>query len=205
VRVANVTTSAQYFHLLRLQAATLSGDRRPLILFTPKSLLRHPRSASSLDDLAHGSFQPVLDDPRQPDPSRVERVIFTTGKAGVDLLDAEADQSNRESVAVVRLEMLYPFPARDTRHVLERYSAAREHVWLQEEPRNMGAWMYVEPRLRALLPGAGPVYIGRPERASTAEGAASAHAREQARIIEAAFDVNDEMTEKEERGVQHVG
>jgi 2-oxoglutarate dehydrogenase E1 component len=206
VRIADVTTAAQYFHLLRLQTATLSGDRRPLIVFTPKSLLRHPRSASTLDDLAHGSFQSVLDDPRGPDPAGVERVVFATGKIGIDLLDAEADHDHGESVAVVRVELLYPFPARDVRHVLERYGRAREIVWLQEEPRNMGAWTYIEPRLRAMAPAGKPVlYIGRPERASTAEGSAASHSREQSRIIAAAFDVNDEMTEREERGVQHVG
>jgi 2-oxoglutarate dehydrogenase E1 component len=206
VRIADVTSAAQYFHLLRLQAATLSSDRRPLVVFTPKSLLRHPRAASSLDDLAQGSFQPVLDDPRSPNPGRVERVVFTTGKAGIDLLDAVEERGEGERVAIVRVELLYPFPARDVRHVLERYGRASEIVWLQEEPRNMGAWTYIEPRLRALLPHAVPIgYIGRPERASTAEGSASSHAREQSRITAAAFDLSGEMTEREERGVQHVG
>jgi 2-oxoglutarate dehydrogenase E1 component len=206
VRIADVTTAAQYFHVLRLQAATLTGDRRPLILFTPKSLLRHPRSASSIDNLAEGSFQPVLDDPRQPRPEQVQRIVFVTGKAGVDLLDARVGDETRDQVAVVRLELLFPFPTRDVRHVLERYPSATEFVWLQEEPRNMGAWSYIESRMRDMLPhGASLRYIGRPERASTAEGLATSHAREQARILSEAYDLTGEMTEKEERGVQHVG
>ncbi len=204
VRVADVTTSAQYFHLVRLQAATLSGDRRPLVLFTPKSLLRHPRAASSLDDLANGSFQSVLDDPRSPEPERVQRVIFVTGKSGIDLLDEVKDDDNR--VAIVRLELLYPFPARDVRDIVERYGNAEAYVWLQEEPRNMGAWAYIQPRLLQILPaGSGLTYIGRPERASTAEGSASSHSREQARIIGEALDMTTNTTEREERGVQHVG
>jgi 2-oxoglutarate dehydrogenase E1 component len=202
VRVADVTTAAQYFHLVRLQAATLSGDRRPLVLFTPKSLLRHPRSASTLDDLANGSFQPVLDDPREPEPDRVRRVIFVTGKAGIDLLD---EVGENDQVAIVRIELLYPFPTRDVRDIVDRYANAGEHIWLQEEPRNMGAWMYVQPRLNQLLPsGSQLTYVGRPERASTAEGSASNHAREQARIISQALDTSGETPEREERGVQHV-
>jgi 2-oxoglutarate dehydrogenase E1 component len=197
-----VTTAAQYFHLVRLQAATLSGDRRPLVLFTPKSLLRHPRSASTLDDLANGSFQPVLDDPREPEPDRVRRVIFVTGKAGIDLLD---EVGENDQVAIVRIELLYPFPTRDVRDIVDRYANAGEHIWLQEEPRNMGAWMYVQPRLNQLLPsGSQLTYVGRPERASTAEGSASNHAREQARIISQALDTSGETPEREERGVQHV-
>jgi 2-oxoglutarate dehydrogenase E1 component len=175
------------------------------VLFTPKSLLRHPRAAVSIGDLADGSFQPVLDDPRGLRRDEVRRIVFVTGKVGIDALDAAERDGDHGRTALVRVELLYPFPSRDVRHVLERYPAASQYIWLQEEPMNMGAWNYVEPRLRELLPADVPLrYVGRPIRASTAEGSAAAHAREQARIIGEALDLNDETTEREERGVQHV-
>jgi 2-oxoglutarate dehydrogenase E1 component len=147
----------------------------------------------------------VLDDPRERHPERVRRVLFVTGKAAIDLLDHEAASSARDEVAVVRLELLYPFPGRDIGHILERYSNATEIVWLQEEPANMGAWTYVEPRLRELLgPDRSVRYVGRPEKASTAEGSATNHAREQSRIVAEAFRLGERSTEKAERGVQHV-
>ncbi|MDP9375902.1 MAG: 2-oxoglutarate dehydrogenase E1 component, partial [Chloroflexota bacterium] len=204
LRIANCTTAAQYFHLLRLQAATLLDARRPLVLMTPKSPLRHPRAGSSLADLAEGRFQPILDD---GDGARrreaVERLVLCTGKVAVDLTTtALARPEQVEWVAVARVEQLYPFPAEELQRVLAGYPNLGEVVWLQEEPANMGAWTYIAPRLAALLPEGVPLrYLGRPERASTAEGSADDHAREQARIVEAAFG-GERRAKVETRGVQ---
>jgi len=190
IRVANCTTSAQYFHLLRSQAASLGGDRRPLVVMTPKSLLRHALSASSLCDLSDGSFQPVLDDRGAVDrKDRVERLVLCSGKIAIDLTTtAKQREEPVDWVAVARLEQLYPFPANDVRCVVAGYPNLREVMWLQEEPENMGAWTYVSPKLRCVLGTRLPLhYIGRPERASPAEGIADAHMRDQTRIVDAAF------------------
>jgi 2-oxoglutarate dehydrogenase E1 component len=188
--VANPTTSAQYFHLLRRQAASLANDRRPLIVMTPKSLLRNPLASSPLDQLANGSFQPVLDDPRRADGENVTRLVLCSGKVGVEL-DSGTAREGAERVAIARLELLAPFPGETLTAVIARYPTLEEIVWVQEEPRNMGAWSYVEPRLRELLGELDrplPVrYIGRPERASPAEGSPERHATEQARIVQAAL------------------
>jgi 2-oxoglutarate decarboxylase len=183
-RVANCTTPAQYFHLLRRQARR--GRVRPLIVFTPKSLLRLPQAASRLEDLTQGGFQPVIDDPDsgvQDRAGELERIVFCTGKVYYDLL-AEAVKRGERPSAIVRIEGLYSFPEDALRVVLARYPRAREVYWAQEEPRNMGAWPYIAPRLQALLPeGVGLRYVGRPDRASPAEGYPAAHAVEQARIV----------------------
>jgi 2-oxoglutarate dehydrogenase E1 component len=186
--VANPTTAAQYFHLLRQQAKSLGSDRHPLVVMTPKSLLRNPMASSTLDQLAEGSFQPVLEDPRRSEaPGAVTRLVLCSGKVGVDL-DSSPLRADAETVAVARLELLAPFPAEALTRLLDRYPALAEIVWTQEEPRNMGAWTYVEPRLRELLAaGERPLpirYAGRPERASPAEGSPDRHAAEQARIIQ---------------------
>jgi len=184
--VANPTTSAQYFHLLRRQAKSLASDRRPLVVMTPKSLLRNPAAASTLDQLASGSFQPVLDDPRVTDTTEsVTRLVLCSGKLAVEL-DSAPQRQDASDVAVVRIEQLAPFPAQEITNVVARYPSLREIVWAQEEPRNMGAWTYVEPRLRELfeLPLR---YAGRPERASPAEGSLDRHGVEQARIIQASL------------------
>jgi 2-oxoglutarate dehydrogenase E1 component len=176
IRVANCTTPAQYFHLLRRQA--MLPDRRPLIVMTPKSLLRHPRATSPATELSEGGFRKVIaDDTVNPDD--VQRVVLCTGKVYYDLLAAR-EQAGSGDVALVRTELLYPFPASDIREALERYGAA-DIVWTQEEPRNMGAWSYIEPHLRELT-GRDPAYVGRPLRASPAEGHAEAHEAEQKRI-----------------------
>jgi 2-oxoglutarate dehydrogenase E1 component len=189
--VANPTTSAQYFHLLRRQAGTLASDRRPLVVMTPKSLLRNPLAASTLDQLAEGSFQPVLDDPQWAEsPERVARLVLCSGKIAVELASSPL-REDVVDVAVARLELLAPFPAEELGRVIGRYPHLEEIVWAQEEPRNMGAWSYVEPRLRELLHGIErplPVrYAGRPERASPAEGSPDRHAAGQARIVQAAL------------------
>ena len=206
LRIVNVTTAAQYFHVLRAQAATLTSDPRPLIVMTPKSLLRHPLAGSSLGDLTDAGFQPVLDDgaAEQLAPS-VERLILCSGKVWVDLQGARDSIGKHPEVTIARLEQLYPFPEAAVRRLLDRLASVREVVWLQEEPRNMGAWSYVAPLLRPLLPaGATLRYIGRPARASTAEGLADVHAWEQGRIVDAAFAETRQSTLELREG-QHVG
>ena len=193
IRVANCTTAAQYFHLLRRQSKLLSTNPRPLVVMTPKSLLRHPKAGSSLTDLTDASFQCVIDDSAARERAdAITRVVLCSGKVYVDLMTSEAvNGAEAGGVAVVRVEELHPFPAGELREVLVTYPNLNEVVWLQEEPKNMGAWYYINLRLRDLLEemGAGvPLrYIGRPERASPAEGSADAHAEEQARIVNAAF------------------
>jgi 2-oxoglutarate dehydrogenase E1 component len=191
VRIVNCTTSAQYFHILRQQAAALATDRRPLIIFTPKSLLRHPAAASSLRDLAEGRFQPVIDDASAADRrNAVKRLILCSGKVAVDLATTMSKRTDAlDWLAVVRVEQLYPFPQEALERVIGSYPNLQEAVWLQEEPANMGAWSYMAPRLRPLLPPTVPLhYIGRPERASPAEGLIALHIKEQTRIIEEALD-----------------
>jgi 2-oxoglutarate dehydrogenase E1 component len=197
--VANPTTAAQYFHLLRRQAKSLASDRRPLVVMTPKSLLRNPLAASTLDELAEGEFQAVLDDPRRAEtPEAVTRLVLCSGKLAVEL-DSSPQREEVADVAIARVERLAPFPDEEITRVLARYPNLSEIVWAQEEPRNMGAWTYVEPRLRELLQVQGqgqgdrierplPLrYAGRPERASPAEGSLDRHGVEQARIIQAAL------------------
>jgi 2-oxoglutarate dehydrogenase E1 component len=193
LRVANCTTSAQYFHLLRRQAATLMTDPRPLVVMTPKSLLRHPQAGSSLNDLVDGRFEPVLNDREaQTRADAITRVVLCSGKVYVDVVAHEA-YTDAEDVAVVRVEELHPFPAEQLQGVLEGYGNLNEVVWLQEEPKNMGAWYYAAPRIRELLDSIRPAnsiplsYVGRPERASPAEGSSDDHAEEQSRIVSAAI------------------
>jgi 2-oxoglutarate dehydrogenase E1 component len=176
------TTAAQYFHILRRQA--LARPRRPLVLFTPKSLLRLDRAASSVPDLANGHFLSVIDDPiASAGPERAEevrRVVFCSGKVYYDLSAPERPPH----VALVRIEELYPWPSEGVAWILDHYPAVTDVVWAQEEPKNMGAWAFVAPRLGAQLPsGVAPRYVGRPERASPAEGYLASHQEQQARIV----------------------
>jgi 2-oxoglutarate dehydrogenase E1 component len=190
IRVANCTTPAQYFHLLRRQAKR--SRQRPLILFTPKSLLRHPLATSTLADLATGRFQPVIDDPFfTGNPERARRLLMCTGKVYYDLLP-EAEKLGADRPAIVRMEQLYTFPWSELREVLPRYRQATELIWVQEEPLNMGAWRYLEAKLRELVAEGHEMeirYVGRPERASPAEGYPAAHAAEQSRIIREALGI----------------
>jgi 2-oxoglutarate dehydrogenase E1 component len=197
MRVANCTTAAQYFHLLRRHAAQLESVPRPLVIMTPKSLLRHPRAASSLSDLTSGTFQPVLDDPREtPRKKKVTRLVLCSGKIYVDLAYGAGPQFapreeyvNGDHVAIARIEELNPFPEEAVAGLLKSYPNLREVAWVQEEPRNMGAWTFLQPRLAALLSGHDRIlrYIGRPEAASPAEGSAGDHAAEQNRIVAEAY------------------
>ncbi|HEX6536781.1 MAG TPA: 2-oxoglutarate dehydrogenase E1 component [Gemmatimonadaceae bacterium] len=183
VRVAYPSTPAQYFHILRRQA--LAAERRPLVLMQPKSLLRLPVAASHLDDLATGGFRAVIDDPREGvAPDQVRRLVLCTGKIYYDLIAQEPSSQ----VAIARVEQLYPWPHDAIAALLDRYSAVEDVVWAQEEPKNMGAWTFVAPRLRAAVGNTMPIrYIGRPERASPAEGYASSHNEQQAAIVAAAL------------------
>ena len=181
MRVAYPTTPAQYFHLLRRQA--LRRPERPLIVMTPKSLLRHPQATSKISELTEGGFRQVLADPSVEDDGAVTRLVLCSGKLYYDI----ASHGRREEVpttAVARLELLYPFRAAALKEVIDRYPHLREVVWAQEEPRNMGALTFVGPRLRAVVPRRVPLsYAARPERASPAEGKASDHAVAQEAVV----------------------
>ncbi|MCA9858893.1 MAG: 2-oxoglutarate dehydrogenase E1 component [Thermomicrobiales bacterium] len=187
IRVVNATTSAQYFHLLRRQAALLLSDPRPLVVMTPKSLLRNPAAASELKDLVQGTFQMVMDDAINTETKSVTRLVLCSGKVAVDL-DASPLRAETQNVAIARVEQLAPFPKRALGKTLALYPNLKEVVWLQEEPQNMGAWTYIHAKLREIASGLPVSYIGRPERASPAEGAADLHAVEQKRIVAAAFE-----------------
>ena len=183
IRVANCTTPAQYFHLLRLQA--LRPARRPLVVLTPKSLLRHPSARSTAAELAEGQFWPVIEDARaRAAPDEIRSAILCSGKVYFDIESSAAREASTTH-AVIRVEELYPFPATGIAEALARFPALEEIVWLQEEPKNMGAWRAIASDLWRLS-GEGKIamrYAGRPERASPAEGYAAAHAREQERLI----------------------
>jgi 2-oxoglutarate dehydrogenase E1 component len=189
--VANLTSAAQYFHLLRWQAAnTRSEQARPLILMAPKSLIRNQQVASPAAAFTEGTFLPVLEQPGLgASVERVERLIMCTGKIAIDLEAALANIETYSWLHVVRVEQLYPFPDVKLKSIIERFPYLKELVWLQEEPQNMGAWTYIEPRIRALITSAAIQihYIGRPERASTASGYQNIHKYEQAQMIEAAL------------------
>lgn len=188
IGVANVSTAAQYYHLLRQQAALLRVTPRPLVVMTPKSLLRSPAAASRLEDLVNRMFQPVLDDERARErPQHVRRVVMCSGKVYYDLR-AEDEQERNPQVAIARVEELYPFPGTRLQDLLSGYPNVREVVWVQEEPRNMGAWGYIALRLLDILPpGVRLGYIGRPAWASPAEGSNDQHNIAQRRIVEAAL------------------
>ncbi len=185
MQVANVTTPAQYFHLLRRQMRQPRG--KPLVLFTPKSLLRFPASFSPLDDLASGIFHTVLDDAEVPDRAAVSRVLLCSGKVFYDLAAARGERKDL-ATAIVRVEQLYPFPNETLRQTVSGYRSAPEVIWVQEESKNMGAWTFVQPQLVELLPAGRTLrYAGRAPSASPATGNASVHKRELARLLEEAL------------------
>ena len=184
IRVANCTTAAQYFHLLRRQA--LDATARPLVVLTPKGLLRLKQASSSLAELAEGRFQPVLDDPAA-DRDAVTRLVLCSGKVYYDIVGHEEREAAR-GVAVARLEQLYPFPVEAAARLCASYPNLRELVWAQEEPQNMGAWRSIRHRLEGAVPEGIPVrFVGRPWRASPSEGYPTAHLVEQDRIAREAL------------------
>lgn len=191
LRIANPTTAAQYFHLLRRQALLLTTDPLPLIVLTPKSLLRHPLSASTLRDLVEGRWQPVIDDAQAvQNPEAVRRLLLCSGKVYMDLVTSEL-RKQRDDIAIVRVEQLYPFPADLLDAVFKQYPNLQEIAWVQEEPRNMGPWAAIKPQLNYILElghfAANLRYVGRPRRASPAEGSATWHQINQGELVKQAF------------------
>ncbi|HSD67104.1 MAG TPA: hypothetical protein VLF95_10410, partial [Vicinamibacteria bacterium] len=182
LRVAYPSTPASYFHLLRGQGR--DPVEKPLVVFTPKSLLRHPRCVSPLAELAGGRFEPLVDD-RAADPARVRRVVLCSGKVYFDLLKARED-AGRDDVALVRVERLYPFPAEALQAALGRYSPEAGIVWCQEEPRNMGAWRFVRERFLdgdVDARGRRLQYAGRGPSAAPAPGSMKVHLAEQEALV----------------------
>ncbi len=181
LQVTYPTTPAQYFHLLRRQVK--QDIVRPLIVMTPKSLLRLPAASSTMAELESGGFQPVIDDTRISDRAKVKRIVLCSGKVFYDL-DSAREGISTDQVAIVRLEQFYPFPAEALKKIFASYPNTTEIVWTQEEPHNMGAWSFVEPRLRTILPdNASLQYIGRAASASPATGSYAIHNLEQNKLI----------------------
>jgi multifunctional 2-oxoglutarate metabolism enzyme len=193
IRVASPTTPAQYFHLLRRQARI--AKQRPLVVMTPKSLLRLPQAASAIADMAEGtSFQPVLAEPGVQD-EQVTRLVLCTGKIYYDLV-GHPERPSHTGLAVARVELLYPFPERQILELMARYPNLREVLWVQEEPRNMGARAHMFPRLMQIMPEQMHFgYVGRPERASPGEGYPAAHIDEQNRIVTTAIDLRQPISQ----------
>jgi 2-oxoglutarate dehydrogenase E1 component len=189
LRLVNCTTAAQYFHLLRRQAALLELDPLPLFVLTPKSLLRHPFVASTPLDLVSARFFSVLDDPdTQGRAGAVTRLVLCSGKVAVDLFTSERRRAAAD-IAICRVEQLYPFPGVALGEILDRYRSVRDVVWLQEEPENMGAWDFMRPRLEELIGDRCALrYVGRARNASASEGSAAWHQLNQKTLVEQAFD-----------------
>jgi 2-oxoglutarate dehydrogenase E1 component len=185
IRIVNATTAAQYFHLLRRQA--LDATARPLVVVTPKGLLRLKEAASTLGELADGTFKPVIDDARS-DKENVRRLVLCAGKVYYDLAGHEA-KAGASAVAVARIEQLYPFPTEQTRALVASYPSLDEVVWAQEEPQNMGPWRSIRHRLEEAAGGVPLRFVGRPWRASPSEGYPTAHLIEQDRIARDALTV----------------
>ena len=188
IRLANCTTPANFFHLLRRQA--VGNTRKPLVVFTPKSLLRHPRCVSTLEELSGGAFEPVIGDDIAPND--IQRVVLCQGKVYYDLL-AEREKRDERRVALVRVEELYPLPADELLAEVRRYPAEAELVWCQEEPRNQGAWPMFDEWLGALF-GAGRSvrYVGRAAAASPAPGSSKVHKQNQSRLVNEAITLKEE-------------
>jgi 2-oxoglutarate dehydrogenase E1 component len=182
LQVCQPSNAAQYFHLLRRQA--LGDWRKPLVVFTPKSMLRHPGSSSPIEALTGGRFQTVLPDPDGPASAR--RILVGTGKI-LHELRAERTRLRDTVTAILGLEQLYPFPKTPLAKALAAYPDAREVVWVQEEPKNMGAHFYVVPRLRTSFPHPGVMSVKRRASASPATGSGKAHQLEQQTLISLAF------------------
>jgi 2-oxoglutarate dehydrogenase E1 component len=189
LQVCYPTTPAQYFHLLRRQVRP--GMERPLIVITPKSLLRLPAATSIVDDFTHGGFQPVLID-AEVNSGSVNRVVVCSGKVYYDLLEARK-KANVDNVAVIRLEQFYPFPEERLREVVSEYGAAEQFIWAQEEPKNMGGWTFVRDRFDNILPhGRELTYVGRAGSASPATGSYAIHQIEQEKLLADALGISEQ-------------
>jgi 2-oxoglutarate dehydrogenase E1 component len=184
IRIVNCTTAAQYFHVLRRQA--LEPEGRPLVIMTPKGLLRLRDAASTFAELSDGEFQTVIDDPTVEDRSAIRRLVLCSGKVYYDIV-GHPERPNASGVAVARLEQLYPFPVVAAAALVRAYPNLEEFAWAQEEPQNMGAWRAIRHRLEEASPDVAPKYAGRPWRASPSEGYPTAHLLEQDRIVRAAL------------------
>ncbi len=187
MQVCVPSTPAQVYHMLRRQA--LRGMRRPLVVMSPKSLLRHPQAVSSLEELANGAFQTAIGEIDDLDPQGVKRVVLCSGKVYYDLLDKRR-KNEQTNVAIVRIEQLYPFPHKAVQDVLQQYSHVHDFVWCQEEPLNQGAWYCSQHHFREVVPfGASLRYAGRPASASPAVGYMSVHQTQQQDLVNDALNV----------------
>lgn len=190
IQVANLTTPSQIFHALRRQVKR--EFRKPLVIMSPKSLLRHPRATSTIEEIAKGSFQEVIADPFISDTKKIEKVVFVSGKLYYELLE-EREKNRDTKTALVRLEQIAPFPAHRVQEVLKQYSNLKQIVWTQEEPKNMGSFSYVYFKFVDLMAQmnlkVNLTYVGRPERSSPATGSIYRHKAEQAQIVADVFKV----------------
>jgi 2-oxoglutarate dehydrogenase E1 component len=185
MQVCVPSTPAQMFHMLRRQM--LRPLRKPLIIMTPKSLLRHPLSVSRLEELSGNAFQTVIDEIDDVRPSEVKRIVFCSGKVYFDLLKSRRE-SKTETVAIVRIEQLYPFPSEEYEAILRKYPNAREIVWCQEEPQNQGSWYQIRHRLQSKLDADHELlYAGRAGAAAPATGIAALHEQQQKNLVAAAL------------------
>lgn len=187
MQVCVPSTPAQVYHMLRRQA--LRGMRRPLIVMSPKSLLRHPLAVSSLEELAEGRFEAVIGEADDLNPADVKRVVLCSGKVYYDLLE-QRRKNNQTDVAIIRIEQLYPFPHEDIHAILAPFSHVKDFVWCQEEPLNQGAWYCCQHNFRDAVPaGASLRYAGRPASASPAVGYTSVHQQQQQELVNDALNV----------------
>jgi 2-oxoglutarate dehydrogenase E1 component len=192
MQVVNCTNPAQYFHVLRRQMRR--SYRAPLVVFTPKSLLRHPKAAARVEDFVSGSFQEVIDDPiAAARADEVQRVIACTGKVYYDLIEERAKRfaGHEHEIAVVRVEQLYPWPEAQLSEIFGQYNRAEARVWCQEEPRNMGAWTFVRDRIQSIIGEKVRLECaGRPEAASPAVGSPRIHRAQLQRFLDEAFGLD---------------
>ena len=193
MQVVVPSTPAQVYHMIRRQV--VRPMRRPLIVMSPKSLLRHPLCISSMEDLAEGTFQPAIPEIDNLDPAKVKRVVFCSGKVYFDLLEQRRN-NEQDDVAIVRIEQLYPFPMEDVKAAIAPYTNVEDFVWCQEEPQNQGAWYCSQHNFRAAIPaGADLKYAGRPASASPAVGYMSVHLKQQKALVEDALNVNTKTSD----------
>jgi 2-oxoglutarate dehydrogenase E1 component len=185
MQVCNVTTPAQYFHLLRRQIK--SAMKIPLVIMTPKSLLRHPDAKSSKEEFIKGKFKEVIDDVSIKNKKSVDRILLTSGKVYYNLLK-HRDENKIKNTAIIRLEQFYPYPAKQITKALSSYSSVKEITWVQEEPKNMGAWNFLSQRLIENVPGKCNLdFVGRPESASPAVGSSRISTQQQKKLVKDAF------------------
>ncbi len=187
--VANCSNAGNYFHLLRRQAKMLETEAiRPLVVGTPKSLLRHPLAAASIEELSEGGFQEVIEQPGLgQNAKKVERILIGSGRVTIDLAEHVKDGEGFDNTHILRVEQLYPFPSEKLSEIISRYPNVKELRWVQEEPRNQGPWKYALEYLLDIADGKKVKYVGRPEMSSTSEGDADSHKVAQAKVIEGAF------------------